>query len=76
MRSRRISLVLAMWRTSLLILVLPSFAVSGAAKPLSPVEARKKVGEQITVEMKVRAAKDRLGIRGEIYLDSESNFPS
>jgi len=43
-------------------------------KPRSPVEARKKVGEKITVEMTVRAAKDRLAKRGEIYLDSEPDF--
>jgi DNA/RNA endonuclease YhcR with UshA esterase domain len=43
-------------------------------KPLTPVEARKKVGSKITVEMEVRAAKDRLEKRGEIYLDSQENF--
>jgi len=43
-------------------------------KPLTPVEARKKVGEKITVEMTVQAAKDRLEKRGEIYLDSETDF--
>jgi DNA/RNA endonuclease YhcR with UshA esterase domain len=42
--------------------------------PLPPVEARKEVGRKITVEMVVRAAKDRLEKRGEIYLDSEENF--
>jgi 3-oxoacyl-[acyl-carrier-protein] synthase-3 len=42
--------------------------------PLPPVEARKAVGRRITVEMVVRAAKDRLEKRGEIYLDSEENF--
>src|SRR5262245_25519521 len=59
--------------TSLLVL---GFAVADEpkAKPLSPVEARKKVGEKITVEMTVQAAKDRLENRGEIYLDSELNF--
>src|SRR5262249_29131104 len=41
---------------------------------LRPVEARKKVGEKITVEMTVQAAKDRLESRGEIYLDSEPDF--
>jgi hypothetical protein len=41
-------------------------------KPLTPVEARKKVGEEIVVEMEVRTAKDRLEKRGEIYLDSSS----
>jgi len=43
-------------------------------KPLTPLEARKKVGEKITVEMKVQAAKDRLEKRGEIYLDAETDF--
>jgi hypothetical protein len=50
--------------------------VSEAAedKPLTPVEARKKVGEKITVVMTVQAAKDRLEKRGEIYLDAETDF--
>jgi len=49
-------------------------AAQGDSKPLTPVEARKKVGEKITVEMTVLAAKDRLEKRGEIYLDSETDF--
>jgi DNA/RNA endonuclease YhcR with UshA esterase domain len=49
-------------------------AVADDEKPLTPVEARKKVGEKITVEMTVRAAKDRLEKRGEIYLDAEEDF--
>jgi DNA/RNA endonuclease YhcR with UshA esterase domain len=58
-----------------------AFALAGCAalalaaeEPLGPVEARKKVGKKITVEMTVRAAKDRLQKRGEIYLDSEEDF--
>jgi hypothetical protein len=43
-------------------------------KPLTPVAARAKVGEKITVEMTVHAAKDRLENRGEIYLDAETDF--
>jgi hypothetical protein len=43
-------------------------------KPLTPVEARKKVGEKIVVEMTVKTAKDRLEKRGEIYLDAEQDF--
>jgi hypothetical protein len=43
-------------------------------KSLSPVEARKKVGETITVQMAVQSAKNRLEKRGEIYLDSEPDF--
>jgi hypothetical protein len=43
-------------------------------KPLTPLEARKKVGERILLEMTVRTAKDRLEKRGEIYLDAELDF--
>jgi DNA/RNA endonuclease YhcR with UshA esterase domain len=43
-------------------------------KPLTPIEARKKIGSMIVVEMEVKAAKDRLEKRGEIYLDAETNF--
>jgi pimeloyl-ACP methyl ester carboxylesterase len=53
--------------------VVPSTAAT-EDKPLSPIEARKKVGEKVTVEMTVQATKDRLEKRGEIYLDAESNF--
>ena len=49
-------------------------ATAAEDKALTPVEARKKVGEKITVVMKVQAAKDRLEKRGEIYLDAETNF--
>jgi hypothetical protein len=49
-------------------------AVAADDKPLTAPEARKKVGEKITVEMIVRAAKDRLEKHGEIYLDSEPDF--
>jgi hypothetical protein len=44
------------------------------ARPLSPAEAIKQVGKKVTVQFKVRAAKDRLRKRGEIYLDSEKDF--
>lgn len=43
-------------------------------KPLPPAEARKQVGKEITVRMKVASAKDRLEKRGEIYLDAEEDF--
>jgi DNA/RNA endonuclease YhcR with UshA esterase domain len=43
-------------------------------KPLTPVAAREKVGKKITVEMEVKAAKDRLDKRGEIYLDADTDF--
>ena len=44
------------------------------AKPLTPVAARTKVGQEVTVEMLVQSAKDRLEKRGEIYLDAEPDF--
>jgi DNA/RNA endonuclease YhcR with UshA esterase domain len=47
---------------------------SDGDKPLAPVEARKQTGKEITVKMEVKAAKDRLEKRGEIYLDAEENF--
>ena len=59
------------------VLIIGLVVVAAAAeetKPLSPVAARKKVGAKITVEMTVQAAKDRLEIPGEIYLDSETDF--
>jgi len=49
-------------------------AAEEPAKPLTPIEARAKVGEEITVEMTVQVAKDRLEKRGEIYLDAELDF--
>jgi hypothetical protein len=63
--------------TSLAVVILTastSLAFGALDKPLTPEEARNKVGETITVEMTVKAAKDRLEKRGEIYLDSETNF--
>jgi hypothetical protein len=47
-----------------------------AEKPLGPEEARKRVDQKITVEMTVRAAKDRLEKRKEIYLDADEDFKS
>jgi len=49
-------------------------AADDAPKPLTPVEARKKLGEKVTVQMLVRSAKDRLEKRGEVYLDAELDF--
>lgn len=43
-------------------------------KPLTPVEAIEKVNEEVTVQMLVKATKNRLEKRGEIYLDSEEDF--
>jgi hypothetical protein len=45
-----------------------------APKPLTPLEARRKVGQSVEVQMTVQAAKDRLEKRGEIYLDAEPDF--
>jgi DNA/RNA endonuclease YhcR with UshA esterase domain len=43
---------------------------------LTPIEARKKVGETVTVEMTIQVTKDRLEKKGEIYMDSEIDFQS
>jgi hypothetical protein len=51
-------------------------AAAGEDKAVTPTEARKKLGAKITIEMTVRAAKDRLEKQGEIYLDSETDFRS
>jgi DNA/RNA endonuclease YhcR with UshA esterase domain len=58
------------------LFAIPAFAAEDKdkEKPLGPVEARKQVGKEITVEMEVKAVKNALEKRGEIYLDSEENF--
>jgi hypothetical protein len=61
------------------VVLLAAFAADlraddAAPKPLTPIEARKKVGQQIVLEMTVKTAKDRLEKRGEIYLDAELDF--
>jgi DNA/RNA endonuclease YhcR with UshA esterase domain len=65
-----------MFARSLLAIGLFSLSAFAAdeQKPLGPVEARKQVGKEITVELEVKATKDRLENRGEIYLDAEENF--
>src|SRR4029077_14126103 len=65
-----------MFVRSAVIVGLISFATIAAdkEKALSAVEARKQVGKEITVKIEVKAAKDRLEKRGEIYLDAEENF--
>ncbi|VTR98659.1 Uncharacterized protein OS=Pirellula staleyi (strain ATCC 27377 / DSM 6068 / ICPB 4128) GN=Psta_0753 PE=4 SV=1 [Gemmata massiliana] len=61
---------------SLFVVALVSLGAFAAdePKPLGPVDARKHVGKEITVKMKVKSAKDRLEKRGEIYLDAEDDF--
>ncbi len=53
---------------------LPRLAAAEEARPISPAEAVRRVGERVSVEMLVQASKDRLLKRGEIYLDSEKDF--
>jgi hypothetical protein len=57
-----------------LILIARAHADDKPASPLPPGEARQAVGREIRVEMTVQTAKDRLEKRGEIYLDSETDF--
>jgi DNA/RNA endonuclease YhcR with UshA esterase domain len=45
-----------------------------AGKPLTKEEARKKVNEEVTVELRIKTTKNRLEKRGEIYLDAEEDF--
>ncbi|MBI3407971.1 MAG: hypothetical protein HY040_06400 [Planctomycetes bacterium] len=62
-------------KTAMAVAFLTTPGAFGAGDlPLTPPEARKKIGETITVEMTVRSAKDRLEKHGEIYLDSEHDF--
>jgi DNA/RNA endonuclease YhcR with UshA esterase domain len=59
---------------TLAILLAATTTRADESKPLGPVEARKQIGKEITVRMTVKAAKDRLEKRGEIYLDAEEDF--
>jgi hypothetical protein len=65
----RSAVVLTLTLTGLVVL-----AAAEDTKPLTPAEAIRKVNEQVTVQMVVKAAKNRLEKRGEIYLDSEGDF--
>ncbi len=67
-------MILFRWFACGALLTCACVTVAAEDKPLTPVEARKKLGEKITVEMTVRTAKDRLEKRGEIYLDAEPDF--
>jgi hypothetical protein len=62
--------VLALFVSGLVVIQ----ATADDTKPLTPVEAIKKVNEKVVVEMQVKATKNRLEKRGEIYLDSEADF--
>ena len=58
---------------AVLALACTAFAAAGDAKdasPLLPEEAGRHVGEEAAFEMVVKASKDRLAQRKEIYLDS------
>src|SRR5262245_7737105 len=43
-------------------------------KPLTAAEAIRRIDQEVFVELVVKAAKNRLEKRGEIYLDSEEDF--
>jgi DNA/RNA endonuclease YhcR with UshA esterase domain len=55
-------------------LAVPVVEAAKEEKPLTPAEAIKMVNKEVTVEMVVRASKNALEKRHEIYLDSEENF--
>lgn len=54
--------------------LLVGLCVAYEDRPLTPIEARKQVGNKIEVQMKPAVIKDRLENRGEIYMDSEKDF--
>lgn len=56
------------------VLLLGGAGAAEDSKPLTPVQAIKRVNEKVTVEMVVKASKNRLEKRGENYLDSEEDF--
>ncbi len=58
----------------ILVVAAAKIAIGADEKPIGPVEARKQVGQEVTIRMEVKAAKDRLEKRGEIYLDAEADF--
>jgi hypothetical protein len=57
-----------------IIAVIAASAYGAEDKPVAPADAIAKVNEKVTVEMLVKASKNRLEKRGEIYLDSEEDF--
>lgn len=54
----------------MLLIAAMTVLLEGDARVLRPEEAGKHVGERVTAEMFVKASKDRLEKRKEIYLDS------
>lgn len=62
-----------LWSISLW-LVSTCCLLADEVKPLTPEQAIQKVNEKVVVQMTVKAAKNRLEKRGEIYLDSEEDF--
>jgi DNA/RNA endonuclease YhcR with UshA esterase domain len=58
----------------LMVSLLGVLSSASEDKPLTPVEARKQVGNKVEVQMKPAVIKDRLEKRGEIYMDSEKDF--
>jgi hypothetical protein len=59
---------------ALSVVVVAAYAdESPPVKPISSEEAGKHVDEKVTAEMFVKATKDRLEIRKEVYLDSTTD---
>ena len=61
------------WTSALLLILvwLPLAAAKEAAKPIGPAEAAKKVGETVTLKMKVESVK----LAGDFaFLNSEKDF--
>jgi DNA/RNA endonuclease YhcR with UshA esterase domain len=59
---------------ALLCLLPQASRTQGDAKPLTPEEAIQRVNQKVTVAMEVRASKNALEKRGEIYLDAQEDF--
>lgn len=68
----------AKWLAALVLLVISTPCAIAfddeKEKPLTAKEAIEKVDQNVFVEFTIRAAKNRLEKRGEIYLDSEADF--
>ena len=63
--------------TAAVFLMYVSFAAGADdLPPMTPADAVKRIGQTVRVEMRVKAAKNRLEKRGLVYLDSEDDFHS